>query len=67
VLDTRVHPDLHRRGIGRRLVLRAAAGASDRSAEWLHVDYEQRLRSFYEACGFQAAEAGLLRLEPRRG
>ncbi len=31
--------------------------------EWLHVDYEPHLDSFYrDACGFQATEAGLLRV-----
>lgn len=31
--------------------------------EWLHVDFEPRLRRFYlDACGFRPTEAGLIRL-----
>jgi hypothetical protein len=30
--------------------------------EWLHVDYEPHLDSFYRACGFQPTLAGLLEL-----
>ena len=62
ILDTTVHPEMRRRGIGRRLVLRAAAEARDRKVEWLHVDYEPHLRRFYDGCGFWSTEAGLLRL-----
>jgi GNAT superfamily N-acetyltransferase len=62
VLDTTVHPELRRRGIGRRLVLGAAAEARTRNVEWLHVDFEPHLRRFYELCGFRPTEAGLLRL-----
>ena len=62
LLDTMVHPDLRRRGIGRRLVLLAAEEAGKRGVEWLHVDFESHLRGFYEGCGFRPSEAGLLRL-----
>ncbi len=62
LLDTTVHPDLRRRGIGRHLVLLAAEEARQRGVEWLHVDFEPRLRRFYEGCGFRPSEAGLLRL-----
>jgi GNAT superfamily N-acetyltransferase len=65
ILDTTVHPDLRRRGIGRGLVLRAADEARDRKVEWLHVDFEPHLRSFYERCGFRATEAGLIHLGAR--
>ncbi|NEA41688.1 GNAT family N-acetyltransferase, partial [Streptomyces sp. SID11385] len=31
--------------------------------DWLHVDYEEHLRPFYEkACGFAPTAAGLVRL-----
>lgn len=63
ILDTTVHPNLRRRGIGRQLVRRAAREARDRGAEWLHVDYEPRLRGFYRQCGFRFTEAGLMRLD----
>jgi GNAT superfamily N-acetyltransferase len=62
ILDTTVHPEIRRRGIGRRLVLRAVSEARDRRVEWLHVDFEPQLRSFYDGCGFRATEAGLLHL-----
>lgn len=62
ILDTTVHPDLRRRGVGRELVARAAEAARERGAEWLHVDYEPHLRSFYAGCGFQDTEAGVRRL-----
>lgn len=64
ILDTTVHPEVRRRGIGRRLVTRAASGARARNVEWLHVDFEPHLRSFYDGCGFNAIEAGLLYLGP---
>jgi GNAT superfamily N-acetyltransferase len=64
LLDTTVHPDLRRRGIGRRLVLLAADEARERGTQWLHVDFEPHLRLFYEGCGFRPTEAGLLRLDP---
>ena len=62
ILDTTVHSEMRRRGIGRRLVLRAASEARDRKVEWLHVDFEPHLRSFYDSCGFRATAAGLLHL-----
>jgi GNAT superfamily N-acetyltransferase len=62
ILDTTVRPEMRRRGIGRQLVKRAASEARDRNLEWLHVDFEPHLRSFYEACDFNATEAGLMYL-----
>ena len=62
ILDTTVHPEMRRRGIGRSLVLRAASEARARHAEWLHVDFEPHLRRFYDLCGFGPTEAGLLHL-----
>lgn len=63
VLDTAVHPDHGRRGIGRELVLRAADEARGAGCEWLHVDYEPHLEDFYvRACGFSPTAAALLRL-----
>ena len=63
LLDTTVHPDLRRRGIGRRMVLLAAEEARERGIRWLHVDFEPHLRPFYGGCGFRPTEAGLLRLD----
>jgi GNAT superfamily N-acetyltransferase len=62
VLDTTVHPDHQRRGIGRRLVERAAEVARRSGVEWLHVDYEPGLEGFYARCGFRPTPAGLIRL-----
>ncbi|CAN3979469.1 GNAT family N-acetyltransferase [Kitasatospora purpeofusca] len=62
VLDTTVHPDERRRGLGMRLVQAAADDAKARGAEWLHVDYEPHLESFYNRCGFRPTAAGLRRL-----
>ncbi|MCX4689013.1 GNAT family N-acetyltransferase [Kitasatospora purpeofusca] len=62
VLDTTVHPDERRQGLGIRLVRAAAEEAKARGAEWLHVDYEPHLESFYGQCGFRPTAAGLMRL-----
>jgi GNAT superfamily N-acetyltransferase len=62
LLDTTVHPDVQRHGIGRRLVVAAADQARVSGAAWLHVDYEPHLDEFYRGCGFQSTTAGLLRL-----
>ncbi|MCX4750876.1 GNAT family N-acetyltransferase [Kitasatospora sp. NBC_01287] len=62
VLDTTVHPDERRQGLGIRLVRAAAEAAKTHGAQWLHVDYEPHLESFYEQCGFRPTAAGLMRL-----
>jgi GNAT superfamily N-acetyltransferase len=62
LLDTTVHPEFQRHGIGRELVMRAAQAARERRMAWLHVDYEPHLESFYRGCGFRHTEAGLMRL-----
>jgi len=63
VLDTTVHPDMRRRGIGRGLIDWAVAEAGARNLQWLHVDFEPHLRGFYEICGFRSTVAGVLRLD----
>lgn len=62
ILDTTVHKDFRRRGIGRRLVEEAAREAKMRGIEWLHVDFEPHLQTFYDKCGFRNTNAGLLNL-----
>jgi len=62
LLDTTVHPDWQRLGIGRELVQRATAIAREQGVDWLHVDYEPHLDGFYRSCGFQPTLAGLIRL-----
>ena len=62
LLDTTVHPDWQRHGIGRRLVAAAIDEVRASGVTWLHVDYEPHLDKFYRGCGFRATNAGLLRL-----
>ncbi|MGF1661644.1 MAG: GNAT family N-acetyltransferase [Kineosporiaceae bacterium] len=63
IVDVVVDVSLRRLGVGRRLVAAATEGARAAGCEWLHVDFEERLRPFYlDACGFTPSAAGLLRL-----
>lgn len=58
--DVMVAPDRRREGIGTKLVLVATEGARSAGCEWLHVDFDEELRSFYiDGCGFEPAAAGL--------
>lgn len=59
ILDTTVHGEFQRRGIGTALLREAARVATERDIEWLHVDFEPRLEPFYRACGYRPTEAGL--------
>jgi len=63
LLDTTVHPDWQRRGIGSGLVRRATELARSSGAEWLHVDCEAHLAEFYRKCGFRDTDAGLIKLQ----
>lgn len=67
ILDTTVHPDAQRRGVGVELVRLAAEHAQSSGIEWLHVDYEPHLEGFYQRCGFQPTAAGLLNLKSAAG
>jgi GNAT superfamily N-acetyltransferase len=63
ILDSMVTATRRRRGIATQLMAAGAAGASDAGCEWLHVDFEKHLQSFYlDACGFAVTSAGLIRL-----
>lgn len=62
LLDTTVHPEAQRRGVGTELVMRAAEEAGRLGCSWLYVDFEPHLESFYRGCGFQPTQAGLIRL-----
>ena len=62
ILDTTVHPEFQRRGIGTELMKRAAKIAAQQELEWLHVDYEPHLHPFYRGCGYEKTDAGLLNL-----
>jgi GNAT superfamily N-acetyltransferase len=62
LLDTAVHKQFRRQGIGTELVTRAVEQARSSGMKWIHVDFEPHLASFYHDCGFRATEAGLIRL-----
>jgi ribosomal protein S18 acetylase RimI-like enzyme len=64
LLDTTVHPDWRRRGIGSRLVEEAIEACRGRG-EWLHVDASEELMAgLYRRCGFEPTPAGLVDLAP---
>src|ERR1700729_3347280 len=61
ILDTMVAARMRRRGIGAGLVAAAAREVRRAGCEWLHVDFEERLRPFYlGGCGFTLSAAGLI-------
>jgi GNAT superfamily N-acetyltransferase len=61
--DTMVAAAARHCGVGTELVSRAAAAAREAGCEYLHVDFEDHLRSFYyDACGFTPTSAGLMPL-----
>jgi GNAT superfamily N-acetyltransferase len=63
LLDTVVHPDHRRTGLGTAVVTAAVDGARAAGCVWLHVDFEPHLETFYrDACGFASTRAGLRRL-----
>lgn len=63
LLDTVVHPLHQRRGLGQAVVEAAVRNARAAGCEWVHVDYEPYLETFYlNACGFRTTAAGLRRL-----
>lgn len=63
LLDTAVDPSHQHRGIGAELVRIATEATRAAGCEWLHVDYEPHLSSFYlDSCGFRPTGAGLINL-----
>jgi GNAT superfamily N-acetyltransferase len=62
ILDTAVHRDYRRRGIGIQLVKEAVNAAKDSNIKWIHVDFEPHLQTFYDKCGFRHTNAGLINL-----
>jgi GNAT superfamily N-acetyltransferase len=63
ILDTLVAGHVRRQGVGRRLVAVAEEQARAAGCEWLHVDFDPHLRSFYlDACGFRPTDAGVIEL-----
>jgi GNAT superfamily N-acetyltransferase len=63
LLDTIVAARARRHGVGSRLVGIARERAAEAGCEWLHVDFEEHLTTFYlDACGFTPTPAGLVKL-----
>jgi ribosomal protein S18 acetylase RimI-like enzyme len=63
LLDTKVRPDHRRRGIGTELVRIAVRHAKEAGCEWIEVDFDEPLATFYyDACGFGPTPAGILHL-----
>lgn len=63
VEDTVVAVRARRHGVGVRLIEVAREYSAAAGCEWLHVDFEDHLKSFYfDACGFVPTNAGLMKL-----
>jgi GNAT superfamily N-acetyltransferase len=62
LLDTSVHPNYRRQGIGTQLIRCAVEVARTRGARWLHVDYHSDLAALYRGCGFRPTDAGIIAL-----
>ena len=63
ILDTMVAEMTRRHGIGVQLVAIARAEAQAAGCQWLHVDFDDHLRTFYfDACGFTPTDAGVIAL-----
>jgi len=63
ILDTMVAEQDRHHGIGTRLIATAVQHAHAARCEWLHVDFEDHLTTFYfQACGFTSTNAGLIAL-----
>lgn len=61
--DTLVAHRARRQGIGKRLLAVATEQSKAAGCEWLHVDFDDHLKSFYfDACGFRPTNAGLIQL-----
>jgi ribosomal protein S18 acetylase RimI-like enzyme len=63
LIDTKVATAYQRRGIATALVRAAVRHAKAAGCEWLHVDCDESLKTFYfDACGFAPTTAGLIHL-----
>ena len=61
IVDTAVDPEWQGRGIGAAVVGAAVDEARRAGCEWVHVDFEPHLESFYfDRCGFRPTAAGLI-------
>ncbi len=63
IQDVMVAKSQRHRGIGVQLVAKARDRTKRAGCEWLHVDFDDELATFYyTACGFSPAKAGLIDL-----
>jgi len=63
IQDLMVAGEHQRRGVGTALVALAREAARQADCDWLHVDFDDDVRSFYvDACGFAPTAAGLVPL-----
>jgi len=63
IVDTMVAVDYQRRGIAAEMLAVCAREARNARCEWLHVDFEERLRPLYfDRVGFVGTDAGVMRL-----
>jgi GNAT superfamily N-acetyltransferase len=64
IQDTMVAKESRHQGVGTHLVAMARDRARGAGCQWLHVDFDDQLRSFYfNACGFTPTNAGLIALQ----
>ncbi len=63
IIDTLVAERARRQGIGANMIGLAVSEARAAGCEWLHVDFDDELRTFYlDACGFTPTAAGVIAL-----
>jgi GNAT superfamily N-acetyltransferase len=63
IIDTLVAERARRQGIGANMIGVAISEARAAGCEWLHVDFDDELRTFYlDACGFTPTAAGVIAL-----
>jgi ribosomal protein S18 acetylase RimI-like enzyme len=63
IIDTAVSSRSRRHGIGHGLLATAEVHSRLAGLEWLHVDFQVDLASFYLGGGFRPTQAGLIRLQ----
>ena len=65
--DTMVAMSARGHDVGTGVVAVAREHAKAAGCQWLHVDFDDHLKSFYfDACGFRPTSAGLIHLIDRR-
>jgi len=63
IQDTMVAVSHRNRGIGSRMIEIVRTECQRAGCEWLHVDFEEGLETFYlQSCGFTPTRAGVIRL-----